>query len=576
MRCNPLRLRIVPLPILAPMLRELKISNLALVEELHINLPTGLVVLTGETGAGKSIILQAIHLLSGGKISGNWIRTGADTASVEALFEISPRHLSLREELQEAGFEAEDEIILRRVLAGGKSRFFINGSLATAKFVGEIAENLLSVASQHDHQQLLNPRSHLDFIDAIGGHFPARQQLGAAYDQWQEARSRVQNLQQLERDKEQRRDFLSFQAREIRDAAILPGEDEILASRKERLKAADTLMRLGREAYELLNEAITEKLSQARKNLEQMAVLDPEISAVSEKISGHAFELEDHLAAIRNYVEDVPDDPDELDRLNGRIDLLQRLRRKYGPSLAEVIEHGLQANKELENLENMEEQLAELNRALAAAERDLTTKSQTLSAARRLTARELATTISREIGGLCLEQARFEIGFQKNEAPDISHLTRTGWDQPQFLFSANPGEPLRPLAQIASGGELSRLMLALKCVLAQKDKVETVIFDEVDAGISGKAAEAVARKIKELADHHQVLCITHLPQIASCAGEHFLVAKSVNDQRTRTEITRLSSDARIHELARMLDGDSATPQTTAYARELLARNQQQP
>jgi DNA repair protein RecN (Recombination protein N) len=322
------------------MLRELKITNLALVEELHITLPAGLIVLTGETGAGKSIILQAIHLLSGGKITGNWIRTGSETASVEALFEIDPRHRLLREHLQLAGFEAEDEIILRRVLTNGKSRFYINGSLTTAKLVGEIAENLLSVASQHDHQQLLDPRSHLDFIDAIGGHWPARQLLGEVFDQWQDLRGKMQRLQQLEREKEQRRDFLLFQAREIREAALQPGEDEILVHRKERLKAADTLMRLGRESYQLLNEAITEKLTQVRKNLEQMSIFDKELATLSEEVSGHAFELEDQLVKLRNYIEAIPSDPTELDRLTERIDLLQRLKRKYGLSLDAVIAHG--------------------------------------------------------------------------------------------------------------------------------------------------------------------------------------------------------------------------------------------
>jgi DNA repair protein RecN (Recombination protein N) len=558
------------------MLRELKITNLALVEELHITLPAGLVVLTGETGAGKSIILQAIHLLSGGKVAGNWIRTGSETASVEALFEISPRHHLLREELQLAGVEAEDEIILRRVLTNGKSRFYINGGLTTARLVGEISENLLSVASQHDHQQLLDPRSHLDFIDAIGGHWPARQLLAEKYDQWQELRSKLQRLQQLEREKEQRRDFLSFQVREIREAALQPGEDETLTRQKERLKASDTLMRLGQESYQLLDETVTEKLTQVRKNLDQMSSYDQEIAALGEEVSGHAFELEEQLTKLRNYLEAITSDPAELDRLTGRIDLLQRLKRKYGPSLAEVIAHGSQAEGELDELEAMDQQLAELNAALTVAEEELADKARTLSAARRLTATELAALIGREIESLCLEQARFEIDFSGNEPPGPANLTRTGWDRPQFQFSANPGEPVRPLAQVASGGELSRLMLALKCVLAQKDRVETVIFDEVDAGISGKAAEAVARKIRELAGHHQVLCITHLPQIASCAGEHFLVAKTVTGERTRTTISLLSKESKIRELARMLDGDSATPQTVAYARELLARNQQQP
>jgi DNA repair protein RecN (Recombination protein N) len=556
------------------MLKELKIVNLALIEELHITLPGGLVVLTGETGAGKSIILQAIHLLSGGKASGNWVRTGSKTGSVEALFEIGPRHHTLREEMRQAGFDAEDEIVIRRILAAGKSRFYVNGGLATAKQAGEITAKLLSVASQHDHQQLLIPRSHLDFIDAVGGHSQQRQQLAEQYDRWQELLSRLLQLHEQEREKERRRDFLSFQVGEIMEAAIQADEDETLARDKELLKSSDTLMRLGQESYQLLTETVTDSLARIRGNLEQMASCDQELSELSEDVSSHAFELEDNLARLRNYIEAIPNDPAGLERISERIDLLQRLKRKYGPSLAEVITHGEQAGRELVELDAMEQQLAELETAVQEIEKLLTHEAGALSTARRQTTIHLAKMVSGQLESLCLEQARFEIEFEGNSPPSLKELTRTGWDRPRFMFSANPGEPLGPLAKIASGGELSRVMLALKCVLARQDEVETVIFDEVDAGISGKAAEAVARKIKELAGHHQVLCITHLPQIASYAHEHFQVIKTMAGERTRTTIANLGDDAKVTELARMLDGDSVTQQTLAYARELFVRNRQ--
>ncbi|MDA8164630.1 MAG: DNA repair protein RecN [Desulfobacteraceae bacterium] len=559
------------------MLRELRIVNLALIEELHISFPAGLVVLTGETGAGKSIILQAIHLLSGGKVAGDWIRTGAESATVEALFEIRTGHRELRQSLEEAGIEeADGELIVRRVLTPGKSRFFINGCLVTAKIAGDIAEHLLSVASQHDHQQLLAPRSHLDFIDAMGGHGLARRQLGAVYDEWQALRARLRQTQEAERDKEQRRDFLAFQAREIEEARLQPGEDELLAREKERLKSSDSLMRLGRESYHLLAEAVTEKLALARRNLEQMAALDQGVAGLAEEVAGHAFELEDRLAQLRDYVDNLADDPAALDRITARIDLLQRLKRKYGPELADVIACGEKARGELTELESMDELLAGLGKELEAAERTLLQQAGELSAGRLRTAERLAAEIGRGIESLSLPGARFEIGFEGPGEPGLADLGRTGWDRPQLMFSANPGEPVKPLAKVASGGELSRLMLALKCVLARQDQVETVIFDEIDAGISGKAAEAVARKIRELAGHHQVLCITHLPQIAACAEEHFLVEKSVAGARTRTTISRLPEEAKAAELARMLDGDSATGQTLAYARELLARNRTDP
>lgn len=554
------------------MIRELKIVNLALIEELRISFSAGLAVLTGETGAGKSIILQAIHLLSGGRATGDWIRTGAESASVEALFEVKDGHRRFLENLREAGIETDDQVVIRRLLTPGKSRFYINGCFVTAKAAGQIAENLLSVASQHEHQQLLDPKSHLDFIDAMGGHGPARQSLAALYDEWRELRAHFRQLQEEEHGKEQRRDFLSFQAREIEEARLHPGEDESLAREKDRLKASDSLMRLGRESYHLLRDTVTEKLTLLRRNLDQMATSDREIAGLAKGVSDHAFELEDLLAQLRHYVETLTDDPAELDRITARIDLLQRLKRKYGPGLADVITHGEQARGELETLEAIDQRLAVLHEKLAAVEQDLRQEALKLTASRRQTAERLAGKINREIESLCLPAARFEICFESPEKPGLEELTRTGWERPEFMFSANPGEPVKPLAKIASGGELSRLMLALKCVLARQDLVETVIFDEVDAGISGQAAEAVARKIRELAGHHQVLCITHLPQIASCAEEHFLVEKTVAEGRTRTAIFRLAEEAKATELARMLDGDSATVQTMAYARELLARN----
>lgn len=554
------------------MLCEVHITNLALIESLTLSFARGLSVLTGETGAGKSIILQAIHLLSGGKASPSWIRSGADSATIEALFEIDDHHADLSAILAESGFDTDTTLILKRIIsAKGRSRYYVNNSLATAKLVGELAENLLSVASQHDHQQLLVSRNHLDFIDAVGDIWSRRQVFATLFDQWLESKSEYEELHRRERDKEQRKDFLGFQVREINEAAPVEEEDVKLNLDKERLKAADDLLRLGRKSYTLLYEAV-DPLSQVRKNLEQIAELDRSASPLAEEIAGLSFQLEDRLAALRDYVEGVPDEPLELESIMARLDILQQLKRKYGPELADVIEHGKRAAKELAELESLDERLETLREELTRQEADLMEAAEDLSRLRRDTARILQETIARELGSLRLEQAAFEIHFADRERV-ASSLSRTGLDRPAFMFSANPGEPVKPIAQIASGGELSRLMLALKCLLARKDQVETVIFDEVDAGISGKAAEAVARKIRELASHHQVICITHLPQIASYADDHYQVQKSVANNRTQSSIVQLDAENKIRELARMLDGDSVTPQTLAYARELIQRNQ---
>ncbi len=558
------------------MLRELHITNLALVEKLQISFDNGLTVLTGETGAGKSIILQALYLLLGGKAAASWIRTGAEAATLEALFTFTPGCSRIEELLAEKGIDfADEELVIKRIISdSGKNRFFINGSIATGKLVSDVLENLLSVASQHDHQQLLIPRFHLDFIDAVGDLWPERTRHMAAYESWSTLKKEFDELLRKEKDKELRREFLAFQCREIAEAAFILGEDETLARERDLLKSSDELSQLGRESHYLLSEAVTGNLGQVRKNLERMAGLDASLAATASEMAGHYYQLEDFVIALRNYVAAIPQDTSRLEIVSGRIDLLRQLKRKYGASIEEICAFGENAGKELAELEDMEQRQGELSRRLAAAEQELLALAGKLSRERQRVAEELSAQIRTELVSLCFAHPGFAIRFPEHEN-DLAHLGKLGWDRPEFLFSANPGEPLKPLIDIASGGELSRLMLALKCLFANKDEVETVIFDEVDAGISGKAAEAVARKIKELAAHHQVICITHLPQIAACAKDHFRVEKTVHNERTRTMICQLSQEDRTNEIARMLDGDSVTGQTLAYVRELIARNREQ-
>jgi DNA repair protein RecN (Recombination protein N) len=307
--------------------------------------------------------------------------------------------------------------------------------------------------------------------------------------------------------------------------------------------------------------------------MEHMAEVDPSLASLSEEIAGHSYQLDDHLAALKNYLSTIPSDPSELDNILSRIDILQKLKRKYGYDLNEIIAYGQKAQNELEELEALDVTLAELEQEVIRREKELLAAAAELTRSRKETAKKLASSISRELESLNFQQSLFDIIFHET-AKDIETLSRSGADKPEFMFSANPGEPVKPLAQIASGGELSRLLLALKCLFARKDQVETVIFDEVDAGISGKAAESVSKKIKELADHHQVICITHLPQIASYADDHYLVSKAIADNRTHTTINLLETESKVTELAKMLDGDSVSSQTIAYVRDLVKRNQQ--
>jgi DNA repair protein RecN (Recombination protein N) len=557
------------------MLSELHITNLALIEKLTLSFSKGLSVLTGETGAGKSIILQAIYLLSGGKASASWVRTGAERATIEALFEVDQEHQSILSLLNDKGFDCDGNIVIKRILShNGRGRFYINGSLATAKLVSEISENLLSVASQHEHQQLLSPRFQLDFIDIVGDLWQKRLAYSTLYDNWLEVKKEYEKLCSREMDKEQRKDFLTFQVKEISEAQIVPGEDEILIIEKNRLKGADDLNRIGRKNLLKLGEA-TSILAIIRKEMSQMAELDSSLSTLTEEISGHSYQLEDHQESLRNYLHTIPTDPSELDNILARIDLLQQLKRKYGQDLNEIIAYGTSAGEELEALKSLDIQIEKLHKKLQQLEDKLLKSAAELTALRKETAVKLASSISTELSSLQFEQSLFEIHFNTH-GDGVASLTKTGNDRPKFMFSANPGEPVKPLAKIASGGELSRLLLALKCLFARKDQVETVIFDEVDAGISGKAAESVSRKIKELAAHHQVICITHLPQIASYADDHYLVMKSFNGERTQTTIDRLEPESKVAEIAKMLDGDSVSSQTLAYVRDLVSRNQSIP
>jgi DNA repair protein RecN (Recombination protein N) len=557
------------------MLCELRVKNLALIEFLELSFDQGeaggLVVMTGETGAGKSIMLRAIHLLSGGRASADWIRNGAENCEVEALFEINLHHRLLLQKLEEGGFGGEPSVVIKRIMSSsGRSRFYVNGSLATGKIVSELTAELLSVASQHDHQQLLQPGLHLDYLDTLGDLWPDRQLLGKIHKNWQDKRTELIALRQQEQEKEQRQDFLRFQVNEIREAALQPGEDELLVDEKKRLKNAQALITLSQATYKLLSHDLMDHLTTLRQNMAQLAAIDPGIVKLSEDITGYTFLAEDYVNELKTYRASLESDPYRQEQVAERLDLIQQLKRKYGISVESILEFAEQGELELEHLDNMDKEIAALEKELTALEKDMCDRARLLSENRMKTAGTLEKAMAVELSSLAFNQANFQMAWKDVEQlPET--MRSTGWERGEFFFSANPGEPAKPLAKIASGGELSRLMLAMKCLLARKDMVETVIFDEVDAGIGGEAAEAVARKIQELSAHHQVFCITHLPQIAARGTLHFQVSKTVDDGRTQSAVVRLSSESRVQELVRMLAGDSATEQTQAWAEELLVK-----
>jgi DNA repair protein RecN (Recombination protein N) len=561
------------------MLCELKIDNLALIESLHLDLCSdggdGLVVMTGETGAGKSIMLRAIHLLTGGRASADWIRNGSEQCSVEALFEIAPENTLLHGLFEKQGIACEEALILKRVVTNkGRSRMYINGSPATAKMAAELAVNLLNVASQHDHQQLLQPWFHLDFLDTMGETWPLRRKFDTLFGTWQHKRDELLQLQLQEQEKEQRKDFLNYQVKEIGDVAPVPGEDDVLSDEKKRLKSADILIKISQKSHKAMEYSLLDGLVKIRMDMSQVAELDSNAEELAAELAGFSFQAEDLVVKLREYRDSLNSDPYRLDEVNERLNELQGLKRKYGNSLELVIRFAEEAESELQQIQNLDKAVAQCAEEVEALAVELCVLAGTLSDKRRKTATYLEGAMETELASLAFNQSGLEVHFQDHDR-DEAALRIGGWDKVEFFFSANPGEPPRPLVKVASGGELSRLMLAFKCLLARKDMVETVIFDEVDAGIGGEAAEAVARKIQELASHHQVFCITHLPQIAARGNSHFLVKKGVSDGRTQSGIKLLAAEQRVDEVSRMLAGESVTEQTRAWAEELLEKGRAQ-
>ncbi len=555
------------------MLCELRISNLALIENLELvfDNPAGLVVMTGETGAGKSIMLKAITLLTGARASSDWVRSGAENCVVEAMFEIDHGHESLFAYLEQCGFGTESQIIIKRVVSvNGRSKLYVNGSLATAKTVSELTANMLNVASQHDQQRLLHSEKHLDFIDTLGNLWERRRSFAKRYQRWKTLLEKLTELRKKEQDKEQKRDFLLFQLDEIRQADITIGEDEALLVEKKRLKSADALLKTSQESFQLLSTSIVDQLAELRKSMVSLSQLDSDVEGLAEEISEYSYLAEDYAQRLREYRDSVEINPMRLDQVSERIDLLQQLKRKYGETIEMVLDFARQAELELQQIEGVEQEIELLEQQVAELEQELLEQAEILYQQRKNIADIFENAMKDEMASLAFQQAGLEVRWQAFEKT-LDELRPTGWDRIEFFFSANPGEQPRPLSKVASGGELSRLMLALKCILAKKDLVETVIFDEVDSGIGGEAAEAVARKIQQLSGHHQVLCITHLPQIAARGTEHFVVSKQVDDGRTQSSIRKITEVDRVNEVARMLAGDSATKQTEAWAKELLAK-----
>jgi len=538
------------------MLRYLSIEHLAVIERLEIDFDAGFNVLTGETGAGKSILVEAVGLLLGGRASSELVRTGEDTATIQALFDV----------------DGNEVIVRRELTAQGRSRAFVNGALATAGALKDLAARLIEIHGQHEHQGLLVPESHLDLLDAYAGFESRREEAAGAFQRLGALRAELETLRLDERQKLARVDLLTFQRDEITQAAPRAGEDEDLVAERSRLANAGRLLQLSAEAYQTLYEqdgAVLSGLATVWKRVADLAALDPRAAAYEESRAAITSQLEDLAYFLRDYAEGIDASPGRLQEVEDRLALLERLKRKHGPMLTDVLEHRDACVRELTLLANADERAAEVETALQAAEREYLDLAQRLSAERREAATKFAKDLVHVVAGLAMERTRFEVRFNAEPLPAAEWGPR-GVDRAEFFVSPNPGEDLRPLARIVSGGELSRLMLAIKTLTARKGRGATLIFDEVDAGIGGHTADVVGRRLQDLAREYQVLCITHLPQIAAHGDVQYHISKQVRGGRTVTRVARLDTAARETELARMIAGDAATSRMRASAAEMLA------
>ncbi|GAM07898.1 DNA repair protein RecN [Geobacter sp. OR-1] len=548
------------------MLTDLNIKNIAIIDSLHVSFGAGLNILTGETGAGKSIIIDAVELLLGGRASAELIRAGADEATVEAVFDLSESP-DLDAMLAEAGIEANGELLVKRVVAAsGRNRVFIGGSLSTAALLGEVSRRLINIYGQHESQTLLRPENHLLMLDGFAGSDPLRAEFSALYAEYRHTADQLKALEEGERDREHRIDLLSFQLDEITKASLQSDEEEELEAERTILTHSGKLFSASRGGYETVYAGEGALLGQLRRTIAAICdaePFDPALVPLRESLDDAYARLEDVALALRDYSARIESDPDRLAQVDDRLDLISRLKRKYGATLAEVLDYGEQVGQELALLRNSAEARGGLEERLAELSGKMTQAGLRLSEARRAAALRLAEAMKRELAELSMPNAQFEVAMEPLADP-----RPTGLDRVEFLFSPNPGEPPRPLARVASGGELSRLMLALKQLHPESD-VPTLVFDEVDTGIGGATSAQVGRKLKHVAVGQQVLCITHLPQVAAFADSHFRVEKLQESGRTITRMVLLEGEERVNEMARMLGGVSITDTTRGHARELI-------
>ena len=564
------------------MLSALAIKNFAIIEDLRIEFGRGLSVLTGETGAGKSIIIEAVNLLLGSRASADLVRTGKDNAELEAFFEVDPDSHAAGV-MAEQGMDREDGLIIRRVISSsGKSRVYINSRQSTLDLLRQVTENLAGISSQHAHQGLLRRENHLDILDEFSGTMGLRQEVAGLYQQILPMKKKIRELKAARETAQKEQELLQFQVDEIAAAAVQPQEDEELANQRETLRQAGQIFETVNAAVHEIHDregALLERLADLGIRFQRYGQNDTRLEALAGRLEAISYDLQDFIAELRDYSGGIDLDPRSLEIVEERLDLISKLKRKYGGSLESLFEQYETMTRDLAQRLGLGKEIRGLEEQLSDMEARILRKSRALSVQRQKEAKALAKLAKKELAALEMGRAEFTVDFSTQPgdaareicAASGEKVFATGMDRVEFLLAPNPGETPKPLVKIASGGELSRIVLALKVVLSRGQSFETLVFDEVDAGIGGITAEKVGRKLGELGEVHQVICITHLAQIARHGERQYRIFKEVNKGRTATAIIPLDSrEQRVEEIARMIAGEDITPATLAHARELLA------
>lgn len=549
------------------MLLELTLRNFAIIDELTVNFGEGLNILTGETGAGKSVIVDAINLILGEKASTDLIKSDKEEALIEALFGISKKR-ELKDKLISSGLESKgDEVVIKRVIPrAGRSRVYINGSIATFNLLEQIVEGLVDIFSQQEHQTLLKEERHLEVLDEFGGLGSLTGRVSELYKGTTKLKREIEELERDQKNKIEREDFLRFQSKEIDSVRLEPGEDERLEEERKKLANAERLFSVANEAYGILYEgekAVTDVLKRIRNQINEVAKIDASLVDVAKSIEKGTIEIQDAAFTLRGYASNISFDPQRLSSIEIRLEEIKKLKRKYGGSIIEILEKRKSLEDELGRISGGGERIEALKKDVEFVESELNNCARELSEKRRQAAGRLMLSVSKELGEVGIKGGKLLVEFEKKP---ISEL---GFERVSFLFSANPDEKPKPLTRVVSGGELSRIMLVLKEILARVEGGSVLIFDEADSGIGGAVAETVGRKIKNLSKRYQVICITHLPQVAKFADTHFRVTKMFRGNKTRVQIKALNYDERVEELGRMLGGIKVTEKTIEAAREML-------